>query len=125
MKKGELGDRLFVTMTKSHALAEKNHSSMQLEEKVKKAEAFVSKPYYRSYKKPQDQKVVHDAFTMLSGDVELIKEIKKRCVSFDIDANKSLVVRAALRALSQLSKEEIKTIISNLPSVKKGRPSYN
>ncbi len=69
-----------------------------------------------------DTVIVRDGFTMPSTDLDLIHEIKERCLKQGISTNKSEIVRAGIQLLSNLSDEELSAVISALPKLKLGRP---
>ncbi|MBV8801609.1 MAG: hypothetical protein JO131_01345 [Gammaproteobacteria bacterium] len=112
-------EQLATTVQSSKIAAEQHLNQIDLDERINKAEAIVKT---KKEKNPTSEKMIRDAFTMQQTDVETIKEIKKRCLRADIDANKSLIVRAGIQILSELPIEKLKETIVNLPKIKVGRP---
>jgi hypothetical protein len=73
------------------------------------------------------ENVVRANFTVLQSDLELITQIKKRCLLLGIDTNKSELIRAGIDALSKLSDNKLRDTLAQLPKPKVGgkRPSLN
>lgn len=90
-----------------------------LSERINKAEAIVLSEKIKN--KPMT-KVIRDAFTMLKTDVDVISEIKKKCQRSGIDVNKSLIVRAGIHAISDMSPEKISQLFDKIEKIKVGRP---
>lgn len=86
----------------------------------KSAPKTPAKPKPRPAKK---ERVIRDSFTMPKADYELIAELKKRAIKLGLSATKSELVRAGLRALTQISDERLTTVLEKLDKVKTGRPA--
>ena len=67
--------------------------------------------------------IIRNAFTMPEEDIALIGKLKLRCMKMGVDVNKSELVRAGLHALNNSRDNELKTVISDLPKIRAGRPS--
>ncbi len=68
-----------------------------------------------------DGKVIRDSFTMPMTDYELIEPLKKRCMKAGISANKSELLRAGLRALTEMSDRDLLQLLERQVRVKPGR----
>ena len=68
-------------------------------------------------------RVVRDTFTFPENEYVLISQIQDRCLQLATMANKSEILRAGLKSLSDMSDEELLKIFSELPKIKPGRPS--
>ncbi|MBI3480652.1 MAG: hypothetical protein HY016_09920 [Nitrosomonadales bacterium] len=76
-------------------------------------------------KKPRKEskiKVVRDSFTMPQNEYAKIAEIKAICLKAKIHVKKSEVLRAGLKALSELNATQLKRALSDLEKIKTGRP---
>jgi hypothetical protein len=76
-------------------------------------------------KKPKEQKMVRDGFTMPENDYANIAALKKRCLKAGTSAKKSEVIRAALHCLAGLSDQALLKAIASLEPIKAGRPKKN
>lgn len=65
--------------------------------------------------------VVRDGFSMPKEDYQLIEDIHRICLHNGVIATKSGILRAALRALSELSQDEQVTLMQSLSPIKTGR----
>ena len=109
-KRKSIKEQLISTTNSSKAEANKRLSQLSLNERIKKAEEIV-----------KAEKVIRDAFTMQEGDVALLKETLKRCMSLGLASNKSRLVRAGIRLLSETTDEELRKVLERLPRIKVGR----
>ena len=71
------------------------------------------------------EKIVRANFTILQSDLELIAEIKKRCLLLGIETNKSELIRAGIDALTKLSNSKLRETLARLPKPKVGRQKAN
>lgn len=71
------------------------------------------------------EKTVRVNFTVLESDLELITQIKKRCLLLGIETSKSELIRAGIDALSKLPDSKLRNILSELPKPKAGRKKLN
>lgn len=69
------------------------------------------------------EKVERNSFSFPKSDHDLINSIYERCLDHRKVVTNSEIVRAAIRAFSQLSNEEIIKAIEGLEKVKAGRKS--
>jgi hypothetical protein len=67
------------------------------------------------------EKVVRDSFTMPPKDYELLAELRHRCLAQGIVATKSGLLRAGLRALAQLPRQDLADTLNALESPRPGR----
>lgn len=67
-------------------------------------------------------KVVRDSFTMPQSDFDIIDRIKLRAIEWKQPVKKSEVLRAGLQALEALSDAKVRTLLTGLAPIKKGRP---
>lgn len=66
---------------------------------------------------------MRDSYTMPEAEHAVITGLKKRCLSLDVAARKSEVLRAALAVLARLSDAEVAAAIQGLAVIKTGRPA--
>lgn len=71
------------------------------------------------------EEIVRANFTVLQSDIELIAEIKKRCLLLGIETNKSELVRAGISVLAKLSSPKLRDVLASLPKPKIGRKKLN
>ena len=81
------------------------------------AKAVAKKP-----KKEHKEKVVRDSFTMPQSEYRKIAEIKEACRKAGLPVKKSEVLRAGLKALSELNAAQLKRALAGLEKIKTGRP---
>jgi Arc/MetJ-type ribon-helix-helix transcriptional regulator len=67
-------------------------------------------------------KLVRDSFTLPEVDHDLIKQCKKAAIVSGRETKKSEVVRAAIRAFSELSTAQQLAAYAKLQSIAVGRP---
>jgi hypothetical protein len=67
-------------------------------------------------------KLVRDSFTLPEPDHDLIKQCKKTAIAAGRETKKSEVVRAAIRAFSELSSTQQLAAYEKLQSIAVGRP---
>jgi hypothetical protein len=85
--------------------------------------AAAKKPAASDAKKPQMKvKLVRDSFTLPEVDHDLIKQCKKAAIAGGRETKKSEVVRAAIRAFSELSTAQQLAAYAKLQSIAVGRP---
>lgn len=68
-----------------------------------------------------EARVIRDSFTMPEADYGLIGPLKKRCMKAGIGVNKSELLRAGLRALTEMSDRELAQHVDRLVRIKPGR----
>lgn len=66
------------------------------------------------------EKVVRANFTILQSDLELIAQVKKKCLHLGIETNKSELIRAGIDALSKLSDNKLSDTLDKLPKPRVG-----
>ena len=71
--------------------------------------------------KTKKVKAIRDIFTMPPDDHALIDTLRKTCTRADIDATKSLIIRAGLHALNAMSETELLELVGGLERLKPGR----
>ncbi len=81
-----------------------------------------TKPAKKAVVKAVKDKLVRDSFTMPKDDHRLLKSLKRRGVAFGLNAKKSEIVRAGLKALATLTDEGLKAVLGSIPQLKLGRP---
>ncbi len=67
-------------------------------------------------------KVVRDGFSMPADDYALIANLQAQCLKAGIAATKSALLRAGLRALREMSRDDLAELVGSLEKVKTGRP---
>ena len=70
-------------------------------------------------KKP---KLVRDSFTIPKDEYAAIDSLKQRAIKLGQVAKKSELLRAGIKALSSMSDIQFKAALSNVPTIKTGRP---
>jgi hypothetical protein len=85
-----------------------------------KKEKAANQPYSPA---PQKAKAVRDIFTMPPDDHALIDKLRKTCTRADIDATKSLIIRAGLHALNSMPETELLELVAGLERLRPGRKS--
>lgn len=71
------------------------------------------------------EEIVRANFTVLQSDIDLIAEVKKRCLLLGIETNKSELVRAGVSVLAKLSDTKLRETLASLPKPKIGRKKLN
>jgi hypothetical protein len=66
------------------------------------------------------EKVVRANFTILQSDLELINQVKKKCLLLGIETNKSELIRAGIEALSKFPDNKLRETLAKLPKPKVG-----
>ena len=67
--------------------------------------------------------VVRDSFTMPQDDYALISQTRQRSLKCGLAVSKAEILRAGLKALSNLKDDELVDLIASLDKVKTGRPN--
>ncbi len=65
--------------------------------------------------------IVRSNFTLLESDLELLNQIKRKCLLLGIETNKSELIRAGIDSLSMLTDDKLRVILARLPKPKVGR----
>ena len=73
--------------------------------------------------KEKKVKVVRDSFTIPKTEFEQLSAMKKRATALGVDIKKSEVIRAGLQLLSGLADAAFTKALTNVPTIKPGRPS--
>lgn len=76
-------------------------------------------------KREKKEKVVRDSFTMPKSDYAKIATLKQRCLDAGIHVKKSELLRAGLALLEGASEKRLAAALSDLETVKTGRPAKN
>lgn len=95
-----------------------------VDDRFNRADAYYSgktKPAAKRSPAPRQAKAVRDIFTMPPDDHALIDRLRKTCLRADIDATKSLIIRAGLHALNTMSEAELLELVAGLERLKPGR----
>jgi len=100
-----------------------NAEERSITERIAKAELMLAGNQSLASTKRQREKVVRDGFSMPVGDHALIAAIQRTAMQAGFHMTKSEIFRAALRVLSTLSAEELKSVYASLERVKPGRPT--
>lgn len=103
-------EQLIATTKSAKQETEQRLNKLSLNERINRAERVVSRG-----------KVVRDAFTLQEQDIALLQEILSNCMSIGVQANKSLIVRAGIRLMAKMPKNQLKEVIADIPKVKIGR----
>jgi flagellar basal body-associated protein FliL len=74
-------------------------------------------------RRAKKDKVVRDSFTMPKSDYAKIAELKQRCLEAGVSVKKSELLRAALVMLAAAPTRRLLAAISELDTVKTGRPA--
>lgn len=73
--------------------------------------------------KDKKVKVVRDSFTIPKNEFVQLAEMKKKALGLGMDIKKSELLRAGLMLLSATTDTAFKKALSNVPTLKTGRPS--
>ncbi len=73
--------------------------------------------------KEKKVKVVRDSFTLPKTELLQITEMKKRAMALGVEVKKSELIRAGLQALAGMADNAFKKAMSNVPTIKTGRPA--
>ena len=74
-------------------------------------------------KRVKKEKVVRDSFTMPKSDYEKIAALKQKCLDAGISVKKGELLRAGLLLLESASAKRLLAAISEVETVKTGRPA--
>jgi hypothetical protein len=74
-------------------------------------------------KRVKKEKVVRDSFTMPKSDYEKIATLKQKCLDAGVSVKKSELLRAGLILLEAASAKRLLAAISDVETVKTGRPA--
>ncbi len=74
-------------------------------------------------KKNPKVKVIRDSFSFPEEDYLKISQLKKTCLAAGINVKKGEILRAGLHLLSQLTLDELKSVIDQVEKVQTGRPA--
>lgn len=77
----------------------------------------------KSEKKHPKQKAVRDSFTMPENEYIVLAALKKKCLAAGVAVKKSELLRAGLKALSEMSQVNLNKQLSKLDEIKIGRPA--
>lgn len=77
----------------------------------------------KSEKKHHREKIVRDSFTMPENEYDMLATLKKKCLAAGVAVKKSELLRAGLKALSEMSQAGLNKQLSKLREIKMGRPS--
>jgi len=72
--------------------------------------------------KDKKVKVVRDSFTIPKNEFIQLGEMKKKSLGLGIEIKKSELIRAGLMLLGSLSDVAFKKALTNVPTLKTGRP---
>ena len=88
-----------------------------------KKRPIVSTAPNKSAKKHHKVKVIRDSFTMPENEYIVLAALKKKCLAAGVAVKKSELLRAGLKALSEMSQVNLNKQLSKLDEIKIGRPS--
>jgi hypothetical protein len=74
-------------------------------------------------RRAKKDKVVRDSFTMPKSDYAKIAELKQRCLEAGVSVKKSELLRAGLALLAAAPVKRLLAAVSELDTVKTGRPA--
>ncbi|UOA10320.1 hypothetical protein [Methylobacter sp. S3L5C] len=74
-------------------------------------------------KKNPKVKVIRDSFSFPEEDYLKISELKKTCLAAGINVKKGEILRAGLHLLTQLTLDDLKSVIEQVEKVQTGRPA--
>jgi len=74
-------------------------------------------------KREKKEKVVRDSFTMPKSDYAKIAALKQKCLDAGVHVKKSELLRAGLALLEGISEKRLAAVLSDLETVKTGRPA--
>jgi hypothetical protein len=75
-----------------------------------------------SAEKTKKPKMIRDSFTMPKDEYVNIDALKQRAIKLGQVAKKSELLRAGIKALTGMSDIQFKAALSNVPTIKTGRP---
>ncbi len=61
-------------------------------------------------------------FSMPTKDIELLEQVKMRCLKMGIDISKSELIRAGIHALNKMKNSDVEKIMTSLSETKIGKP---
>lgn len=73
-------------------------------------------------KAPKKPKLVRDSFTMPKDEYQAIDGLKQRATALQRSAKKSELLRAGIKALSEMDDKQLLAILNQVPALKTGRP---
>ena len=91
---------------------------VEMKTAAKKPAAAPAKPL-----KDKKVKVVRDSFTIPKSELLQIGESKMRALALGVEIKKSELIRAGLQALTSMNDAAFKKALSNVPTIKTGRPA--
>jgi hypothetical protein len=93
--------------------------------KAPQAKATDKKKAAAPAKAPKEKKVkvVRDSFTLPKTELLQITEMKKRAMTLGVEVKKSELIRAGLQVLAGMADSAFKRAMSNVPTIKTGRPA--
>ncbi|WP_262963669.1 hypothetical protein [Methylobacter psychrophilus] len=74
-------------------------------------------------KKNPKVKVIRDSFSFPEEDYLKISQLKKTCLAAGINVKKGEILRAGLHLLTQLTLDDLKSVIEQVEKVQTGRPA--
>jgi hypothetical protein len=94
--------------------------------KATQPKVAVTKPVIKMLNpvKVKKPKLVRDSFTMPKDEYEVIDSLKLRAGKLGQSVKKSELLRAGIKALASLSDIGFKAALSNVPTLKTGRPKH-
>jgi hypothetical protein len=90
---------------------------------VIEAEAEVDEKADIKKKKNPKVKVIRDSFSFPEEDYLKISQLKKTCLAAGINVKKGEILRAGLHLLTQLTLDDLKSVIEQVEKVQTGRPA--
>ena len=75
--------------------------------------------------KDKKVKVVRDSFTIPKNEYSQLGDMKKKALGLGLEIKKSELIRAGLLMLNAASDASFKKALSNVPTLKTGRPGKN
>ena len=88
---------------------------------AKKPVSTTPEPAAKKLKKPKVKKVIRD-FSMPQVEYQKIAEIKKACLKAGLRVKKSTVLRAGLKALSEMNGAQLKQAMTGFGKIRAAHP---
>ncbi len=108
-----------------------NEEAVRIQDRFAKAEAIFGDAQPSNIQEKSDihlappaSKVIRDTFSLPPADYALLEQLRNRALSVGLAINKSELVRAGLRLLSELNEADFRHLIQRVDKVKPGRPKY-
>ena len=64
---------------------------------------------------------IRSTFTFQEDDIEKLEKLTRKVLGFEMEASRSMVLRAGIHVLDKLSDKELEKLIKQIPKVAMGR----